>query len=86
MPIKLMPMPMQPAIRPLISEPEDMLMMMVRPNKAKQANSGGPNLSANLASCGAMVMRAKKEAMPPKTDAQSAMSSAFRALPCLASS
>ena len=65
MPIVAMKRPMRPPIMPLMTEPEDTLVIMLTPKIANAKYSGFENCSATFASCGAKMSRQTAEKMPP---------------------
>ena len=57
--------PSAPPISPLITEPEDTLVIILMPNSARAKYSALEKVSATFASCGAKTIRQIAENTPP---------------------
>ena len=77
--------PRQAEMKPLNSDSPDSPPMTVRAKSSRANSSGGPNMRATDASGWATAIRMKMLRASPKTEAYSAIYSAFPAFPCRAS-
>ena len=73
--------PKKAAARPLIMLPEENVATTVRANTARAKYSGAPKRMAAMASSGAQVTRATPLKVPPRKEAQVAMSRALSDCP-----
>jgi len=77
--------PKKPDRKPLVSDAEETLAIIVSPKIMSAKYSGGPNLRAIFASWGERKIRQRVENMPPNVEAIRATPIAFPASPFLAS-
>ena len=75
-------MPMQPAARPLMTEPEASDAITVTPSTAIQKRCEGPKPSAHCASTGVKKMSTSTPSTPPTPEERKLNCSACAACPC----